>query len=121
VQAATAIEQGEDLELVPNALGPATADPVDKVGDAAHEVEDSLIGGHKTQDLAATSAAPAFVSSVESLSVGELGAARYLSATAAEFSGTREWPTPKRQRTSRTSEPSRPPNASRGCDSYQAA
>ena len=37
------------------------------------------------------------------------------------MSGTREWPTAKRQRTSRTSELSKPGSASRGCDSYQAA
>ena len=36
-------------------------------------------------------------------------------------SQTREWPTPKRQRTSCTSELSRPGSASGGCDSYQAA
>jgi hypothetical protein len=39
----------------------------------------------------------------------------------APLCSTREWPTPKRQRTSRTSELSRGGSASRGCDSYQEA
>jgi hypothetical protein len=50
MQAAAAIEQCEYLELVPDDLGSAGADPIDHVGDVGHELEYSLIGRHALRD-----------------------------------------------------------------------